>query len=763
MIQKLKPRVGPRATDREELAKSLATLALHRRDSFLDAVALSATELLHTPDLQQSLPQVVERIGRAIDVDRVHIFEVDTAASSDRGPILQHHVWSAPGISTTRDFKGIKADMADVGLGSWVPQLARGETIITHVGDLDDSGRALFEMGDVKSALAVPVFADGHWWGFITLDSCRGEREWLPTEIDVFKTLAELVGAAVARARHLRDLADANRIVENSPTILYRLGPRAPYPVIFLSHNFRRYGYAADEMLASPGRWPQIIVSEDLPAMLANILSMVDGRLDHNHMEFRVEKPDGSRVWFEGHGYALRDSEKQLIAIEGILTDITERVSAAEKIAELARTDSVTGLPNRATFLERLNLAFARARRGASRFAVLYLDLDQFKDVNDTLGHAVGDALLQAVGDRLKSCVRETDLVARFGGDEFAVLQDEMTDVASAEHLATKIGEAIAAPYLIGGNQVHTTVSIGVVPYTDDVGDVESMMMKADLALYRAKDAGRNQFRFHDAELDRQVHERVKIGNDLHRAIERDQFELYYQPQVDLVSGRTVGLEALIRWNHPTRGLLMPSTFIPIAESNGSILPIGEWVIDRACRQFRLWRDQGIAPQVIAVNISAAQFRLAGDLDRIVTEGLARYDLAANQLELELTESVLMETTQKHREAFERLRRIGVRLAIDDFGTGYSSLDYLRSFHVSRLKIDRRFIHDMTINPDDATIVRATISLGRELGIEVLAEGIETAEQQAFLISAGCKVAQGNYFGEPMPVDRASAWLQGTP
>src|SRR5665213_2013603 len=483
--------------------------------------------------------------------------------------------------------------------------------------------------------------------------------------------------------------------------------------------------------------------------------------MDENHTEFRVQKPDGSRVWFEGHGYALRDADKQLIGIEGILTDITERVSAAEKIAELARTDFVTGLPNRRVFLERLALAFARAGRGASPFAVLYLDLDQFKDVNDTLGHAVGDALLRTVGDRLTGCVRETDLVARFGGDEFAVLQDGMTDVASAEHLAIKIGEAIAAPCLIGGNQVHTTVSIGVVPYADDESNVQSMMMKADLALYRAKDAGRNQFRFHDAELDGRVHERVQIGNDLHQAIEHNEFELYYQPQVDLTSGRTVGLEALIRWNHPTRGPLMPSTFIPFEESNGSVIPLGEWVIERASRQFRLWRDQGMAPPVIAVNISAAQFKVTGDLDRIVTEGLAKYNLAANQLELDLTESVLMETTQKHREAFERLRRIGVRLAIDDFGTGYSSLDYLRSFHVSRLKIDRRFIHDMTINPDDATIVRATISLGRELGIEVLAEGIETAEQQAFLISAGCKVAQGNYFGEPMPVDRASTWLQG--
>ncbi len=287
------------------------------------------------------------------------------------------------------------------------------------------------------------------------------------------------------------------------------------------------------------------------------------------------------------------------------------------------------------------------------------------------------------------------------------------------------------------------------------------MMMKADVALYRAKDEGRNQFRFHDAELDRRVRERAQIGSDLHRAIERDEFELYYQPQVDLASGRTVGLEALIRWNHPTRGLLMPSIFIPIAEITGSILPIGEWVVERACRQFSLWRDQEIAPPVIAVNISAAQFKVTGDVDRIVREGLAKYDLAANQLELELTESVLMETTQKHGEAFERLRRIGVRLAIDDFGTGYSSLDYLRSFHVSRLKIDRRFIRDVTTNPDDAIIVRATISLGRELGIEVLAEGVETVKQQASLISAGCKLAQGNYFGEPMSVDRASASLQG--
>ena len=318
-----------------------------------------------------------------------------------------------------------------------------------------------------------------------------------------------------------------------------------------------------------------------------------------------------------------------------------------------------------------------------------YLDLDHFKDVNDTLGHPVGDKLLQSVAERLKSCVRETDMVARFGGDEFAVLQDGIEDTANIETLAAKIGEVIAAPFSIDGNQVQATASIGIVPYRGDIADVDAMMMKADLALYRAKNEGRNQFRFHVAELDEQTRQRMIIGEELRHAIERGEFELFYQPQVALKSGSIVGLEALIRWNHPKRGLMLPAAFIPIAETTGSIVPIGEWVIEQACRQIKAWSDLGVAPPIVGVNLSGAQFKLASQLDQIVAENLARYSIAPERLELELTESVLIETTQRHGEAFERLRKIGVRLAIDDFGTGYSSLDYLRSFRVSRLKIDR--------------------------------------------------------------------------
>ena len=744
-----------------------AAASARRHEAIREMVAISAEELLRTADLQQSLPKVIERLGKATGADRVHIIEIDAGTAPEHSPVVQHYVWSAPGVSSSINYEEIKNPMAEVGLKSWVPRLARGETVVGNTRDFEPAARTLFERGNVKSVMAVPVFVDGHWWGLIAFDECGFERHWGPAEIDTFKTLAELVGAAIARTRHLKSLtdanqslADANRIIENSPTILYRLGLKSPFPLIFLSQNISRYGYQADELLAHPERWAQLIDRTDLAAMVDDIRSISEGKMESNQKEFRVRKPDGSIVWFDGHGRALRDSENRLVAVEGILTDITERKIAAEKIAALARTDSLTGLPNRAAFLERLNLEFARARRGGNQFAVHYLDLDHFKDVNDTLGHPVGDELLRAVAERLSSCVRETDMVARFGGDEFAMLQDDIADIGNVETLAAKIGEVLAAAFAINGNQVSTSASIGIVPYRSDIAGVDAMMMKADLALYRAKNDGRNQFRFHVLELDKQTQERMIIGEELRHAIKRDEFELYYQPQVELTSGSIVGMEALIRWNHPKRGLMLPAAFIPIAETTGSIVPIGEWVIEHACQQIRAWSDLRIAPPTVAVNIYGAQFKLASQLDQIVTENLARYNIAPARLEFELTESVLVETTQRYGEAFKRLQQIGVRFAIDDYGTGYSSLDYLRSFHFFRLKIDRRFITNVTASADNAAIVRATIGLAHELGIEVVAEGVETASQRDFLIAAGCKVAQGYYLGKPVPAAETGELLR---
>jgi diguanylate cyclase (GGDEF)-like protein/PAS domain S-box-containing protein len=750
-------RTRPRPADPQNLAGALAILEAHRRDKLLEAVATAATELLRSSDLGISLPKVAERIGLAPGVDRTHIFLIE--ADSGDGRVLQHHSWTVPGVAMPPEFQNVTEPMVNVGLKSWIPRLERGEIIVGHVHDFEPPVRALLESGGVKSTLCVPVFADGQWLGTIAFDDCRGERDWSAAEIDVIRIVAELVGAAIARTSHLKSMADANRIIEKSTTILYRLGPQRPFPLIYLSQNINNYGYRADELVADPLHWPNLIEPADLPALYEQIRDIIAGMREFTDTEFRLKKPDGGSVWFNGHGSALRDAQGQLIAVEGILTDITERKTAAEKIAMLARTDSLTGLPNRAAFLERLNLEFARANRNGNQFAVHYLDLDHFKDVNDTLGHPLGDELLRAVADRLKACARESDLVARFGGDEFAVLQDNTGDITSVELLATKIGEIVSGPYMIDGNVVSITVSIGIVPYRSDIAGADVMMMKADLALYRAKNGGRNKFSLHVAELDEQTRERMMIGEELRHAIEHREFELFYQPQVELKSGRIVGLEGLLRWNHPSRGLMLPTTFLPIAETTGGVVPIGEWVIEQACRQIRAWSDLGIAPPIIAVNLSGAQFKLSSDLNRVVAKNLARFNVPPNQLELELTETVLMETTQKHSDALDRLRRIGVRITIDDFGTGYSSLDYLRSFRVSRLKIDRRFINDVTANPDDAIIVRATVGLAHALGIEVVAEGVETAEQRSFLISAGCELAQGYYFGKPVPTAMASELL----
>jgi diguanylate cyclase (GGDEF)-like protein/PAS domain S-box-containing protein len=874
-----------RPGDSVGLAGAFAKLDGHRRDKLLEAIAVTAKELLRSSDLKISLPKVAERIGTATGVDRTHIFLID--ANSSEGRILHHYMWTVPDLRTPADFRNPTRPLAQVGLKSWLPRLQRGETIAAHVRDLDSHAGALLKRGGVKSVLSVPVFAENKLLGLIGFDDCRSEHEWSQAEIDAIKTVAELVGAAVARTRRLQSLADANRIIEKSPAILYRLGSDAPFPLTYISQNMDHYGYDTDALLAKPDEWSKLIDGDDLSSVFASITLLAEGKTDHVQLDFRLKKPDGSLVWFDSESYALRDRTGKLTGIEGILTDvtdhkvmedklsfsnillttaiesspdailivdetgriikfnrhfidlwgvprelidtgldepvlktvasrvkdqdeflarvrylydhpdvqsheeielvdgrivdrhsgslydaqrkhlgrvwffrdITESKRAGERIAAMARTDSLTGLANRVEFLERLRLEFARARRHDTQFALLYLDLDRFKDINDTLGHPMGDRLLQAVAERLKDCLRETDMVARFGGDEFAILQDDVSDAGQIEALASKISEAVARPYSIGGNRVFTSASIGVVPYRGDIDGVDSMMMKADLALYRAKNEGRNRYSFHVAELDDETRERILIGEDLRHAVTRGEFELFYQPQVEMTSGSVIGLEALIRWNHPRRGLMLPTEFIPIAETTGSIGAVGEWVIARACRQIKQWSERGIAPPVVAVNLSGAQFKLATQIDQIVIENLARYGVAPEQLELELTETVLVETAARHADIFRRLKRAGVRLAIDDFGTGYSSLDYLRSFHVTRLKIDRRFIEEVTSNADAAAIVRATVGLAQELGIEVLAEGVETAAQRDFLLKAGCNVAQGFYFGGPVPAAAVSERL----
>jgi diguanylate cyclase (GGDEF)-like protein len=478
-----------------------------------------------------------------------------------------------------------------------------------------------------------------------------------------------------------------------------------------------------------------------------------DGVANHESYtsEYRMVMDDGSIKWVHDNGRNDYDATGRHIRTVGTMQDITERKRTDEQIARMAHFDHLTGLANRVVFVEALDHAIRRARRQAKGFAVLYLDLDHFKDVNDTLGHPVGDKLLQKAADTLHACVRASDTVARFGGDEFAIVQTDIEDPTDAASLAEKVLNALSAPFMIDGNEIRSGTSIGIAVYGPDSAAAEKLLSQADVALYRAKSEGRGTYRFFTQVMDNEVRTRVTIGADLRKAMASDQLFLVYQPQVDVATGRIVGLEALIRWNHPTRGLVMPGEFIRIAERNGLIVALGDWVIREACRQTKVWLDAGIAPSSVAVNLSALQFKTPRELENDIAESLAKNKLPAGILELELTESVLMEASQEHNDVLLRLRKAGLRLALDDFGTGFSSLDYLRRFPVDRIKIAQNFIHELSSSSGNAAIVRAALGLARELGIETVVEGVETAEQLELLKSWGARTVQGFYFSKPLP------------
>ena len=735
----------------QELTERLAAeAALHHHDALLTAVTKSAAALLGAQNVEDATALVLALMGPAFAVGRAQIFAAQVAANGHLIASLRNE-WLAPGVRPLHQAMLNGVDLSEA-LPDATAKLLAHEYSVVLAEDLRGPYVNLFPTSGKRSTMLVPILVDSGLWGLLVFaDMARDGREWMWAETDTMITLAELLGNATMSARRTKELADANTIIQNSPTILFRLQGEPSLPLIYISQNIAKFGQHPARLVASPA-WQQLLIDpEDQARVHAALTSVLENAAPSAAIEFRLLKGDGSRRWVEARYSPVRDKSGRLIEIEGIMIDVTERRAAEDKIARLARTDSLTGLANRATFIERLHQTFASSRRGGPGFAVLYLDLDHFKDINDTLGHPAGDTLLQTVALRLVGDVRETDLVARLGGDEFAILQGDVSDPASSGALAEKLLVTLAAPYTLGGNIVRVSASIGVAPLEPDTPAADTLLAQADLALYRSKEEGRNKYRFHSDDLEATVRERVTLATDLRAAIENHRLEVYYQPQVDLTSGVIVGMEALPRWHHPTRGILLPSVFIPIAEKTGTIFALGRWVLDQACGQMRQWLDSGIAPNVIAVNVSILQLKAPKEFVREVTEILDKWKVPPSRVELDVTESMLAQIAWAHNDVLTDLRKLGVRIALDDFGTDYSSFEYLRKYQISYVKIAQSFTSLATRDPEHAQTVRAIINLARELKIGVIAEGVETNEQRSLLASIGPSTkAQGFYFSKPV-------------
>ena len=476
------------------------------------------------------------------------------------------------------------------------------------------------------------------------------------------------------------------------------------------------------------------------------------------HGETALRLADGEELPVSQVVLAHQDAAGDTEYLSTIARDISERKRFEAKLQYEAIHDRLTGLPNRFFLVDRFKSALEYARRNQSHIAILFLDIDNFKRVNDNLGHAAGDILLRQVAHRLQGCLRSNDTVARHGGDEFTIVAGDLSDPEKVLVVLHKLNVAFERPVIVHSQEVYVTFSVGIALYPHDGDGIETLLRHADIAMYRAKSAGSNQYRFYASDMNTRGHELLKMEADLRYALEHEQFILHYQPQVDLGNGCIVGVEGLIRWQHPVRGLVSPADFIPLLENSSLIIPVGEWVLRQACRLHRTWRESGLDGVRLSVNVSAVQFNDGELLDK-VRRALQEEQMPQQALELEITENILMQDPVKATEILQSIHALGVRVAIDDFGTGYSSLAYLKRFPLDALKIDQTFVRDIVNSASDAVIVEASISLAHKLGLEVVGEGVETVAQLEFLRLQKCNLAQGYHLSRPIPELQLSQWL----
>ena len=690
-------------------------------------VALVYTDVTQRRQMEQALRETKKRLKTIVQSVQAGILVIDAE---------EHRIVDA----NDKALELIGASRAEV-LGfschNFICSAMAGECPITDLGQsVDAAERWLLN----RRGEQIPVLKT------VTAIELDGRRHLLESFIDLSRRKQAERALQESEHRYRSLYAHMREGVSLNALILGGAGEPRDYRVLDANPAFARLlGCPVEELV---GRLASAIFAPAAPPHLRVYATVVDS---------------GQATSFESHCTTLdRDFHISVFSPAAgqfaiVLEDITERKRAEREMERLAYFDVLTGLPNRSLFRDRLEQALGMAGRLQQQVALMFIDLDQFKEVNDTLGHATGDHLLTLVAERLAGCTRKSDTVARLGGDEFVMILCDIGGEQNATALGHKVLETLAAPIRVAQREIFITGSLGIALYPHDGLDAETLIKNADAAMYQAKAQG-NTCQFYTSAMNSLALERLLLGNDLRRALERNEFFLEYQPQISVAGNRIIGFEALLRWRHPDLGLLPPSQFIPLAEETGLILPIGRWVLETACTQAVAWQDAGFPAMTVAVNLSGRQFREA-DLPQLLAAILDRTGLAAAQLELEITETILMENADATRQTLEVLKKMGLQLAIDDFGTGYSSLSYLKHFPIDRLKIDRSFVHDITTDADDAAIVEAIIALAHTLDLTVVAEGVETEAQYAFLRSRGCDEMQGFHFCHPVSAEALEARL----
>jgi diguanylate cyclase (GGDEF)-like protein/PAS domain S-box-containing protein len=580
----------------------------------------------------------------------------------------------------------------------------------------------------------------------------RRHREQLEEEVASRTTELVMANSQLQRAEE-----KYRAIFEDAVVGIFQVTPQGR-PLSINRALAEMHGYDSPEQLLAEVSdvGSQLFVD---PSRMTEIQNMLAGSDVVRGVEVQIYRRDKTKKWALLNIRVVRDDAGNTLLQEGTVEDVSDRKAAEERVQFLAYYDALTGLPNRLLLHDRLANAMANARRRNEKVALLFLDLDRFKIINDSLGHSIGDLLLQEVAERLKRWARAQDTVARIGGDEVIILLSGVRDVPDAAVAAERIMEAMTAEFVVQGHSFNVSCSIGISIFPVHGVDSEALIKNADAAMYCAKDSGRNNFRFFTEDMNAQVMERLTLENCLRLALEKQELSLMYQPQMDIVTGEIIGLEALLRWENPELGVIPPEKFIRVAENTGLILPIGEWVLRTACSQARKWQDAGLPAMPVAVNVSAVQFRQDG-FRELIRNVLLQTGLASQYLELELTESLLLTNEDVMFSVLRELKEMGLKLAIDDFGTGYSSLSYLRQFPVSKLKIDRSFVRDVAVDADAAAIATAIISMAKGLNLRVIAEGVENDAQMAFLRAQRCDEIQGYYLSRPLTVESVADTLR---